>query len=75
MPTPLEKARKKRGLDQWEVARLAGIEQPHYSRVERTGSASRELAEKIAKIFQRQGIDERHVLYPQRREFRRFVPT
>jgi hypothetical protein len=75
MPTPLEKARLHRDLTQWQVAAMVGISQPQYFRVEKRGSCSREIAEKLARIFRAQGITEIHILYPRRRAFRRFVPA
>lgn len=64
--TPLRKLREQRGLTTTKVARDLEIDQGHYSRVERDGKCSREVAEKIVAYFGREWITELHVLYPDR---------
>lgn len=64
--TPLRKLREKRGLTTIKVAREVDIDQGHYSRIERDGKCSREVAQKIVEFFGREWITELHVLYPER---------
>lgn len=64
--TPLRKLREERGLTTIKVAREIQIDQGHYSRIERDGKCSREVAQKIVDFFGREWITELHVLYPER---------
>ena len=64
--SPLRRLRAKRGLTTIKVARDLEIDQGHYSRIERDGKCSREVAEKIVEYFGRNRITELHVLYPAR---------
>jgi transcriptional regulator with XRE-family HTH domain len=64
--TPLRKLREERGLTTIKVARELSIDQGHYSRIERDGKCSKEVAEKIVDFFGREWITELHVLYPER---------
>lgn len=64
--TPLRKLREDRGLTTTLVARKIDIDQGHYSRIERDGKCSREVAQKIVEFFGQEWITELHVLYPER---------
>lgn len=63
--TPLEKARRARGLSQTELARRAGVDQARISRAEAGGTLSRKEAEALARFFG-WPFHEMHVLYPER---------
>lgn len=73
LKTPLKKARDATDLTQWQVCVRVGIDQSHFSRLERGAwGCGSVVAAKIAKIFARQGINELHILYPRR--YRAFKP-
>lgn len=66
-PTPLLKARQEKGWTQKQAASKAGIEQGHYSRIERgLYRCNPDLAARIVAAFKGSGLDEIHVLYPER---------
>lgn len=49
--TPLKRARIDRGWSQEKIAKLTGLPQPTISRAERSGSATTEVALKIARAL------------------------
>lgn len=72
--TPLRKAREASGLTQYEVAERAEMNQGHLSRLEADiEGCSPAMAERLAKIFKRYGLNELHILYPKR--FKAFRPA
>lgn len=75
MATPLKKARTHRSLKQHQVATRAKISQAQYHRIERGDPCSAAVAERLARIFRREGLTELHILYPRRRCFADYKPA
>lgn len=62
--TPLRKARIKKGLTIYQVARKAGVTASIVSRIERGYSSSSRMAERLARAVG--NITEEQILYPNR---------
>jgi transcriptional regulator with XRE-family HTH domain len=64
--TPLRKIRRFRGMSQMQVAARVGINQSHFSKIERGDvKPTPEVAEKLARFFGH-AITELEILYPER---------
>lgn len=72
--TPLRKAREAAGMTQVQLSLRVGLNQGHLSRIEKNiEGCSPAMAEKLAKVFKRFGLNELHILYPKR--FKKFDPA
>lgn len=74
--TPLKKCRALTKLTQEAVAERVEIDQSHYNRLEcGKWPCSAAVAERIARVFKRFGLEEKHILYPRRhRSFKPIAP-
>lgn len=61
--SPLQEARKQKGMTIYDLAKKAGIKAPTVSRIERGCATTPRTAERLAKAV---GISEEKVLYPER---------
>lgn len=65
--TPLQSARKSKGLTQEQLAKKVGVSQAHISDLERNEErASADLAARLVKALGRRRIREEQILYPER---------
>lgn len=63
--TPLEKARRARGMSQTELAKLTNLNQSTISRAECGGPMNRKSAKVLAQFFG-MPYDEMHFVFPER---------